>query len=199
MSKHLSLLTLSLSFLISGCGGGGPASANDPATQCPASWSAPPAVDPSIAIPDGESVVFHAAATGTQNYRCLGAVADGGADATFTWTLEFPAAELADCTGAKVGEHSAPNGASAPQWSNADGSVVVGHKTASFAHDASAIPWLLLSAVSHTGDGVMSRVDFVQRVNTVGGLPTEPCDVAHAGTDLAVPYTADYYFFGAAR
>jgi len=125
-----------------------------------------------------------------------GADLDASAVGAYAWVLVAPAATLADCSGVAVGMHAAPSGAASPQWTNSDGSVVVGHKLASFTADASAIPWLLLGAASHTGAGVMSRVAYVQRVNTVGGKASDPCDATHVGATSNVPYGADYYFFG---
>jgi hypothetical protein len=166
--------------------------------SCPSSWTTAPTVDPSIAVPaDGGSVILHAAATGTQDYTCMGT--DAGADAAlaYAWTFVGPEATLADCNGKTIGMHSAPTGAASPQWTNEDGSIVVGHKVAAFTHDANAIPWLLLSAASHTGTGVMSRVQFVQRVNTTNGIaPTTACDSQTAGASQKVGYAADYFFFG---
>jgi hypothetical protein len=87
--------------------------------------------------------------------------------------------------------------ATSPQWTNDDGSMVEGRKVAAFAQDASAIPWLLLASVSHTGAGIMSRVKYVQRVNTVGGnAPTAGCSADTVGASTDVGYSADYYFFG---
>jgi hypothetical protein len=42
----------------------------------------------------------------------------------------------------------------------------------------------------------MSHVGYVQRLNTVGGKASGPCDVANVGATSDVPYSADYYFFG---
>lgn len=169
----------------------------DMSAGCPAAWTATPSADPSIAVPaNGGGVILHAAASGTQNYVCSSSDVDGGAGKSYSWTLVAPAATLADCAGAPIGMHSAPTGAAAPQWTNNDGSLVVGHKVAAFSPDANAIAWLLLAATSHSGPGVMSRVDYVQRLNTVGGLPSGACDADHVGATSDSSYTADYYFFG---
>ena len=60
--------------------------------------------------------------------------------------------------------------------------------------DASAIPWLLLVAVSTEGPGVLDGVTYIQRVNTTGGLaPAVPG--TFVGQEADVPYTAEYYFY----
>ena len=61
---------------------------------------------------------------------------------------------------------------------------------------AGSIAWVVLKAASHTGDGLMARVAYVTRTDTVGGVaPMDGCDAAHAGTEVRVPYSATYTFF----
>jgi hypothetical protein len=56
----------------------------------------------------------------------------------------------------------------------------------------------LLGAVSSEGPGIVHRVTYIQRVNTVGGLaPADPGDVP--GEVARVPYTAEYFFYRAHR
>jgi Protein of unknown function (DUF3455) len=58
------------------------------------------------------------------------------------------------------------------------------------------IPWLLLQATEHAGSGVLSTVDYIQRVRTRGGVAPNGgiCDPASDHT-VGVPYTAVYRFF----
>ncbi len=64
--------------------------------------------------------------------------------------------------------------------------------------DANAIPWLLLTAKSASGVGVLSHTASVQRVQTVGGkAPADGCSQAEAGKEARVPYSANYYFYAA--
>jgi len=54
----------------------------------------------------------------------------------------------------------------------------------------------LVTAASHSGEGVLARVTSIQRVNTKGGnAPASGCDAAHAGQEERAPYSADYVFF----
>ena len=63
--------------------------------------------------------------------------------------------------------------------------------------DAESIPWLLIKAVSHTGNGVLSRATSIQRINTEGGkAPASECDLEHVDQEVRVPYSADYRFYG---
>ena len=65
------------------------------------------------------------------------------------------------------------------------------------AHGPAAIPWLLLAADSSQGDGVLAGVDYIQRLETRGGLaPAGACDPA-ADATVAVPYRARYVFYAA--
>ena len=58
------------------------------------------------------------------------------------------------------------------------------------------MPWLLLSAKKHLGDGVFSQVTSIQRLETNGGkAPSGGCTQADVGMELRVPYTAVYYFY----
>ncbi len=122
---------------------------------------------------------------GVQIYTCA---ADGPA---FAWQLKAPDAMLSDSQGRPAGHHFA-----GPTWQAADGSTVVGEILASASGDAGAIPWLVLRAKSHTGDGVFSGVGYIIRSRTAGGAaPGAGCDKDHAGAETRVDYTASYVFF----
>ncbi|MCO5600899.1 hypothetical protein L7F22_055016 [Adiantum nelumboides] len=56
------------------------------------------------------------------------------------------------------------------------------------------IPSLLLRATSHSGNGALSMVSYVQRVNTVGGVAF-PSQCKEQGAMLRVPYRAQYRFW----
>jgi hypothetical protein len=147
-----------------------------------------PVVPAAIKAPAGESVVLVAHATGAQVYVCTSA-----ADGTPLWTLKGPDAELRDAKGALIGQHSA-----GPAWKLKDGSEVTGKATAHVdSPDAHAIPWLLLSVVSHTGGGVLAGVTHIQRIHTKGGEapPAAQCDASRRNSESRSAYSADYYFY----
>jgi hypothetical protein len=141
-----------------------------------------PTVPANLRAPAGQALAYETAATGVQIYDCRGG----------KWEFRAPEADLFDRKGGKVGTHYA-----GPSWESSDGSkVVAGVSARADAPDASAIPWLLLSAKSNAGSGVFGRVKSIQRVATVGGVaPTAPCTQADAGKVARVPYKADYYFY----
>ena len=89
-----------------------------------------------------------------------------------------------------------------PTWQARDGSSVVGSVVDRVTVDATAIPWLLLSAAPGPAGhdrGRLSRTTFIQRIATTGGLApaAAECSLATAGTRQEIPYTADYYFWRA--
>lgn len=145
-----------------------------------------PDVPAAIRVPAGAKLVEKLHATGAQVYGCA------AADGKFGWTLKRPDATLTDAKGGEAGKHGA-----GPSWTAKDGSAVTGAKVAQAdAPVTDAVPWLLLKATSTTGKGRFSGVSFIQRLSTKGGkAPGTGCDAAHAGSELRVDYSADYYFY----
>jgi hypothetical protein len=134
-----------------------------------------------IAAP-GETTLLTLHAEGAQVYECK-----TGADGALTWTFREPIATLF-LDGKTVGRHYA-----GPNWEYSDGSAVAGQVIASAPGTvANDIPWLKLGVASRRGNGVLSAVTTVQRINTVGGRLTGAC--YKAGTYESVPYSADYVF-----
>ena len=131
----------------------------------------------------GETVIATVHAVGSQVYECKADPAVG----TLAWQFREPIATLF-ISGKTVGRHYA-----GPKWELIDGSVVSG-KVAARAPAASAIdiPLLKLDVASRRGDGRLSDVTTIQRINTKGGVAEGTCN--EAGAFLSVPYTADYTF-----
>jgi hypothetical protein len=132
-----------------------------------------------LEAPEGSKVTLHTYAKGMQIYWW-----DGN-----SWELVAPWAQLyADAKlYGLVGAHYA-----GPTWESVSGSKVVG-TIVERCPMPNAIPWLSLSASSE-GPGVFSRVTFIQRVNTVGGVaPSTPG--SFVGEEASVPYAAEYFFY----
>ena len=148
----------------------------------------PPEVPTAIQPPAGQKVVLDVVGKGVQIYDCKPSAAD---PAVLTWTFREPAAVLYGHRGRPVGIHFR-----GPTFESFDGSNVVGALKASVPSPTpGAVPWLLLAAVSNQGDGVLGQVDFVQRLETRGGVaPAGACDPAEDPT-VAVPYRARYVFY----
>lgn len=143
-----------------------------------------PDVPEKIKAPAGEEVVLVAHASGSQIYVC-----QAGQDGKTAWTLKAPDAELRDGQGAAIGSHYG-----GPTWKYKDGSTVTGKASARVdSPDAGSIPWLLITATGHSGDGLLGRVSSIQRVNTKGGVA--PANACEQGAESKSAYTADYYFY----
>lgn len=143
-------------------------------------------VPEALQTPPNEQLVVQVHAKGQQIYSCK---VDG---AQAAWTLKAPDAQLFDKDGKAFGKHFA-----GPSWEASDGSRVVGKAAANApSPDADSIPWLLVKVVSHEGQGVLTPVTSIQRINTKGGkAPASGCDAGHAGQEVRVAYSADYLFF----
>ena len=134
-----------------------------------------------LRVGEGNKLHSQVYASGVQIYRWDG----------LSWVFVEPSATLfasANYTG-KVGTHYV-----GPTWQSNSGSKVVGARMYGCQPDTTAIPWLLLEAVSTGGPGIYSSVTYIQRVNTKGGLaPAGPG--SFIGETVEIPYTAEYYFY----
>lgn len=137
---------------------------------------------PAAVAAPGATIVATFHAEGSQIYDCA-----ANPDGKLAWRFREPIATLL-LDGKTVGRHYA-----GPTWELADGSrvqgKVVGNAPGSTADD---IPWLKLEVATRTGNGALSHVTTVQRINTGGGTAHGACD--KPGAFLSVPYRADYVF-----
>jgi Protein of unknown function (DUF3455) len=136
--------------------------------------------------PANEQLLQQVHAKGDQVYTCKNDAAQ------FAWTLKAPDAQLFDKDNKPFGKHFG-----GPSWQANDGSKVTGKAVGNVpSPDANSIPWLLVTVVSRDGNGVLSSVTSIQRINTKGGkAPTSGCDATQVDKELRVPYTADYRFY----
>jgi hypothetical protein len=150
-----------------------------------------PDVPAKLQVPSGNTLILKTPAKGVQIYVCQPKAND---NSKFEWTLKAPEATLLNEAGASIGKHYG-----GPTWEHQDGSKVVGEvKERLDSTDSSAIPWLLLSAKSHQGNGFFSKVTYLHRLNTQGGkAPSTGCDVSKQNSTIRVDYTADYYYYSA--
>lgn len=177
------------SLAVAACGPEGDASAELAAAVDAAAARAPSAcTEPmprDIAVPAKNVLEHELSAVGFQIYTCT-ATPTGA-----VWRFTEPEATLYDRRGELAGTHYA-----GPTWEAIDGSAVVAARISGVTPDPTAIPWLLLGAVSHEGSGRMEGMTYVQRVATVGGIaPTTGCDADSLGAVERVPYTAMYCFY----
>jgi Protein of unknown function (DUF3455) len=150
-----------------------------------------PQVPDALKVPSNQRLILKAAAKGSQIYTCSAKIKS---ETAYEWTLKAPSADLFNDQGQRLGKHYA-----GPTWEiQEDRSKVVGVLSAKVnGPQTDTIPWLLLSAKSHQGHGILSPVNWIQRLDTAGGkAPARSCDKAHQTTEVRVPYTANYYFYG---
>ena len=153
---------------------GRPASAASAATQ-PAAQAA--TIPSPLAVPPGNRLVeTMTVLRGSQVYTCT-----AGA-----WTLLEPVSVL-------HARYTYVLNTKGPTWTSVnDGSSVTGVTVAS-APRPNAAPELLVKVVSNSGSGWLSDVDYIQRLDTVGGaVPTGGCT---DGAIDAVRYQAEYRFW----
>lgn len=135
-----------------------------------------------LAAPEGSTLLLEAFAVGVQVYRWNGT----------SWGSSVPSATLyADAMQeGQIGTHFG-----GPTWQGNSGGKVVGAVAERCPVDAASIPWLSLTAIPD-GPGVFSKVTFIQRLNTVGGVAPSVAG-SFVGEEARVPYTADYLFYQA--
>jgi Protein of unknown function (DUF3455) len=138
--------------------------------------------------PPSQRPILTVTGKGVQIYTCQQSAARP------QWVFQAPEATLIDASGKPIGTHGA-----GPTWKSNDGSTIKGELLQkSDSPEAASIPWLLLKAVSPSGSGIMTHVEFIRRSDTHGGSsPTTGCDAQHLNTISRVPYTATYTFYSA--
>jgi hypothetical protein len=178
MRRTLVLAIGSVALGVAGCSSPGPSQMpSTPVTQVDPSGPASP---PALVVPAGNTLSSSLDGSGVQVYQCVKA----------KWTLLEPAATLT-ANGKPVGLHF-----KGPVWvSTVDGSAVGAAPVATVNRDG-AIPELLLKANQNQGQGTFSKVTYVQRLQTTGGVaPAASCT---EGSQQAVGYSAVYRFWSAA-
>lgn len=137
---------------------------------------------PQLAAPIGSTLVLHAFGIGFQIYHWNGT----------SWGVATPSATIyADAGGnGAVASHFA-----GPTWQSNSGGSVVGTVADRCVPDPASIAWLSLNGVPN-GPGIFSKVNFIQRLNTVGGNPPSTPG-STIGQEAKIPYTADYLFYKA--
>ena len=140
------------------------------------------------APPSAQNPILTVTGKGVQIYTCQQSAAG------LQWVLKAPEATLIDASGNPVGAHSA-----GPTWKSTDGSAIKGEVLQrSPSPDPTSIPWLLLRATSTSGSGIMTRVEYIRRSDTHGGVsPTTGCDAHHINAISRIPYSATYTFYSA--
>jgi hypothetical protein len=168
-----------------------------------------PAIPSELQVPVGNRLILRSRGIGTQNYICL------PSGSSFAWTFTGPQATLFNQQRRQVtthflspnpGENNTPRVA----WeSSRDSSTVWGTASVTVNNPAivapGAVPWLLVKITGtetpNARTGQFSKVNFIQRLNTMGGvIPSTGCSAAaDVGKRSFVPYSADYLFYQPSR
>ena len=137
---------------------------------------------PSAIDAPGETIIAKLHAEGAQIYECK-----TDASGMLAWQFREPIATLL-LDGVTVGRHYR-----GPSWEHSDGSGVTAKAVTNVpSKSAGDIPWLKLEVTAHRGNGALSKVTTVQRINTHGGVIKDSC--TKAGAYATTPYSADYIF-----
>lgn len=144
--------------------------------------TAPPPPE-SIAPKPTEMIAVTLHAEGAQIYECK-----PNAAGKLEWQFREPVATLM-LDGKTVGRHYV-----GPTWEHVDGSVVQGKVTGRLPGATKEdIPLLRLEVSNSRGNGILSGVTTIQRVETEGGVQEGPCD--KAGNFETQAYSSDYIFW----
>jgi Protein of unknown function (DUF3455) len=180
-SMHLFCATTTL-VLLSACGSMAPI----------APMYSQAALPEAVKVPAGHKVALESVGVGEITYECREKSAAAG---QFEWVFVGPSAVLKDRAGKAIGSYYGPPAT----WASMDGSKLTGTQVAVAPSAAGNIPLQLVKANPATGQGAMSGVMYVQRVDTRGGVaPASACGMDTKGKKEIVKYQADYIFWKAA-
>ncbi len=127
-------------------------------------------------------------AKGYQYFRCT-VDARGG-----YWKFERPEAKLTNSAGETVAELSGPMQA----FDHSDGSRIISSHITAWVNPANPAvdnKLALLQAVSDDREGVFKGVRYIQRLDTVGGMPQGSCTQPDNGKLQKVPFSAKFVFW----
>jgi hypothetical protein len=137
-----------------------------------------------VKSPSGAVEVLRLHGRGVQIFRCE------EQSGTWRWTYRLPEAELRD-----AGDHLVARHGANLSFEHVDGSRLLGEVVDHVpSPDDNALPWLLLAVHSY-GQGALSGMTYVQRIDTAGGMPPAGCAPAQVNQVLRVPFSADFVFW----
>lgn len=144
---------------------------------------------PAVQVPAGHRIAMETVGKGRITYECRAKASTMG---EHEWFFVGPDATLTDRRGRTVGRYFGPPAT----WESTDGSRVTATQVAVAPAAAGSIPLQLVKANPATGNGAMTGISYIQRVNTVGGVaPGIPCTATNIGSKQIVDYQADYILY----
>lgn len=142
-----------------------------------------------IQVAAGNAMVLKTKAKGTITYQCS---KEKDPLTNYKWSIVGPRAVLMNEADTKIGSYSGPPA----RWEVEDGSFVTGSQVAVSRNGEKNIPFQLVKTDLSGGQGVLTTIGYVQRVNTKGGVaPSTKCSVDNEGEKSEVDYQADYWFW----
>lgn len=141
-----------------------------------------------VRVPAGNVVKLESVGTGEITYECREKKDMAGA---FEWAFVAPVATLTDMQQKSIGKYYG-----GPTWEAMDGSKVTGKQVAVAPASSGNIPLQLVKADPAMGQGAMTGVTYIQRLETKGGVaPSAACTAANSGAKQQVGYQAKYVFY----
>jgi hypothetical protein len=150
---------------------------------------APPALPTAVRVPAGQRHTMTLKSVGTLNYECR---ARAGMSGAYGWVLDAPDARLLHWSGLSVGRYYA-----GPTLQYRDGSRLTMKLVGSSPGEPGKLPIHLYEAASRGGNGALSTVTYVQRLNAVAAEPSQPCTDARIGRSHKADFSADFLFYSA--
>ena len=142
-----------------------------------------------VRVPAGQKLMMATTGVGELTYECREKKEMAGAH---EWAFVGPVATLYSAEKKPVGKYYA-----GPTWEANDGSKITGKQLGVAPATPGSIPLQLVKAEPAMGSGAMTGVNYIQRLNTKGGVaPAMACDATSKGKRQQVAYEADYVFYG---
>jgi Protein of unknown function (DUF3455) len=144
-----------------------------------------------VKVPAGNKVAIETVGVGEIAYQCR---TKANMSDQFEWVFVGPDAKLNDRSGKTLGKYFGPPAT----WESSDGSKITGTQVAVAPSAAGNIPLQLVKANPAMGNGAMTGITYIQRVQTKGGVaPTTACNAGNVGVKQTVQYQSDYIFYKA--
>lgn len=179
-----SLMVLIASSALVGCGG--------PLPNLKGLQTNQQSLPEAIRVPAGHQITLEARGTGELLYICQ---AIKRAPFEYAWLLQASSMRLQDNAGRTINYYPGTRS----RWLHSDGSQLVTKSSVEAAPDNANLPQqrAMVEAASDAGmSGVLSKVNYVQTLHSVGGVVTnKPCIAGNLGMRMSVPLESDYVFW----
>ncbi|MDO9359888.1 MAG: DUF3455 domain-containing protein [Polaromonas sp.] len=176
-----SLLLMTAAMLIAGCGAS-PLARFDAAQQ--------QGLPADVRVPAGHQAVLEARASGELQYECQ---AIKRAPFEYAWLPRDRSIELRDGSNSAI-----VLSRSGRSWVHRDGSQLAVREFVEVDNGPHSLPFQRARVEPSTLSGALHNISYIQRINTVGGLPSvRNCSSAELGMRVQVPYEAEYVFWRA--